>query len=178
MVYVFLTDNFEEIEAFATVDILRRAEISVTTVGVFNDTACGAHGISVKADKEFTDCAFDDAEALVLPGGMGSLDFLKHEGLCDLLKEKDRKGILLAAICAAPSVLGELGLLKGYTATCYPGFEDRLKGATLSKERVCTDGKRITARGPGASDLFAFSLIKALRPAYNVDDLKASMQYE
>ena len=178
MVYVFLIDNFEEIEALATVDILRRAEIPVTTVGIFGDTLCGSHNISVKADKVFSECSFSDAEALILPGGMGSLNFLKHDGLCTLLKQKSEEGTLLAAICAAPSVLGDLGLLNGYSATCYPGFEDHLKGAAVSEQRVCTDGKRITARGPGLSDRFAFALIETLRPSFDLNGLRESMQYE
>ncbi len=178
MVYLFLIDNFEEIEALTTVDILRRAGIPVTTVGVFGDMLCGAHDITVKADKLFSDCSFSDAEALILPGGMGSLNFLKHEGLCALLKAKAEEGILLAAICAAPSVLGELGLINGYAATCYPGFEEHLKGASLSEKRVCADNDRITARGPGLSDQFAFSLIETLRPSFDLKGLKVSMQYE
>ena len=85
---------------------------------------------------------------------------------------------LKAAICAAPSVLGDLGLLDGYSATCYPGFEDHLKGAAVSEQRVCTDGKRITARGPGLSDRFAFALIETLRPSFDLNGLRESMQYE
>ena len=178
MVYLFLIDNFEEIEALSTVDILRRAEIPVTTVGVFGTELKGAHGISVKADKLFEESDFSDAEALILPGGMGSLDFLKHAALCELLCSHAAHGKVVAAICAAPSVLGELGILRGYRATCYPGFEERLRGATYMEESVCQDRNCVTARGPGVSDKFAFSLVSMLKDNQLVDELRTAMQYE
>ena len=178
MVYLFLIDNFEEIEALSTVDILRRAEIAVTTVGIFGNELKGAHGISVKADKLFEETDFSDAEALILPGGMGSLDFLNHTALCDLLSVHAKQKKLIAAICAAPSVLGELGLLRGYRATCYPGFEERLLGATYTGESVCVDRNCVTARGPGVSDQFAFQLVSLLKNQQVVESLRKAMQYE
>lgn len=178
MVYVFLIDNFEEIEALTTVDVLRRAGISVTTVGVFGKELRGAHDIIVKADKTFEEVDFSDAEALVLPGGMGSLDFLKHDGLCEVLSKHADAGTMIAAICAAPSVLGDLELLKGYRATCYPGFQNRLLGAIIVDEAVCVDRNRVTARGPGVSDRFAFQLVLMLKGNAVVDELRRAMQYE
>ncbi len=178
MVYVFLIDNFEEIEALSTVDILRRADIPVTTVGVFGKELCGAHQISVKADKLFEEVNFSDADALILPGGMGSLNFLKHPALCSLLLAHAEQGKLIAAICAAPSVLGELRILNGCSATCYPGFEERLVGAQYTGEAVCVDQNRVTARGPGVSDKFAFQLVSLLKGKEKVEDLRKAMQYE
>lgn len=178
MVYLFLINDFEEIEALATVDILRRAGVPVKTVGIFGTELCGAHQITVRADQSFEETDFSDAEACILPGGMGSLNCLKHPALCALLRQKAEEGTLLAAICAAPSVLGELGLLQGYHATCYPGFEERLLGATPVSDAVCVDRDRITARGPGVSSAFAFTLAKRLNPALDVQTLRAAMQYE
>lgn len=178
MVYLFLIDGFEEIEAFTTVDILRRADISVTTVGVFGNELCGAHNIIAKADKTFEEIDFSDSEALILPGGMGSLNFLKHDELCRTLFEHAEAGTIVAAICAAPSVLGDLGILNGYRATCYPGFEDRLMGAEWGSEPVCVDQNRVTARGPGVSDRFAFQLVSMLKKDANIGGMRETMQYE
>lgn len=178
MVYVFLIDDFEEIEALLTVDVLRRAGLSVKTVGIFGKELKGAHDIFVKADSLFEETDFSDAEALVLPGGMGSLNFLKHDALCKLLISHSLKGKTVAAICAAPSVLGELGILDGYNATCYPGFEKHLIGAHYTKEPVCIDRNCVTARGPGVSDKFAFRLVSILKDSTTVDELQRAMQYE
>lgn len=177
MVYLFLTDDFEEIEAITTVDILRRAQIPVRTVGLVKTEVRSAHGITVCADTLFENTDFSDADALILPGGSGSLDFAKHAGLCTLLRVKAEQGCLVAAICAAPSVLGDLGLLRGYRATCYPGFEQHLLDAHKVSDAVCADRNRITACGPGASSVFAFALIRHLSPAFDIAALKDAMQY-
>lgn len=176
MVYVFLADGFEEIEALAPVDILRRAEVDVKTVSI-NDTlkVTGAHGITVCADILLKD-ALGKAEMLVLPGGMpGTLNLQKCELLCDMLEKADG---YVAAICAAPSVLGGLGLLKGEKATCYSGFEDKLEGAECVTDPVVVSGKVITSRGAGTAHLFGFTLLSLLKGEDVTEKLRKTMMYE
>ena len=134
MVLVLLAEGFEEIEALTVVDILRRAEVDVKTVGVGSKNISGSHSIKVECDLQLSDEIFNkDISALVLPGGMpGTLNLEKSEAVIKLVKKTHDKNVLIAAICAAPSVLGKLGLLKGHEATCYPGFEKYLEGAAIS----------------------------------------------
>ncbi len=176
MVYVFLADGFEEIEALAPVDILRRASVEVKTVSINNSLeVTGSHGITVKADILMSD-ACDKAEMLVLPGGMpGTLNLQKCQTLCDMLKKADG---YVAAICAAPSVLGGLGLLKGEKATCYPGFEDKLVGAEIVNLPVVISGKMITSRGAGTAHLFGFALLSLLKSEQEAEELRKTMMYE
>lgn len=164
MVYVFLADGFEEIEAIATIDLLRRAGVEVCTVSVSErEYVNGAHGITVKADSLFSAKDFADAEMLVLPGGMpGTKNLGEHVGLCALLKQFNAAGKYLAAICAAPSVLGQLGLLEGKQATCYPGFESALGDSFIGG--VLVESKNIiTAKGPGVAADFALTIISVLK---------------
>ncbi len=130
-VYIFLADGFEEVEALTPVDVLRRADINVTTVSISNDlTVTGAHHISILADVLFTDLDFSDADMLVLPGGLtGTHNLNDHKELIDLLLDFSAKGKLIGAICAAPLILGQQKLLENKNATCYPGFEDHLINA-------------------------------------------------
>ncbi|MEG1564623.1 MAG: DJ-1/PfpI family protein [Bacteroides sp.] len=164
IVYVFLADGFEEVEAFTTVDTLRRAGLNVEMVSVTSDEiVVGAHDISVFCDTNFDNCDFSDAELLFLPGGMpGAATLDKHLGLRKLLLDFAEKNKPVAAICAAPMVLGNLGLLRGRKATCYPGFEQYLEGAECLNELVVKDGSFITGMGPGAAMLFAFTLLELL----------------
>ena len=160
-VYVFLADGFEEIEGLTVVDLLRRAGIDVKTIGIGREEyVTGSHGISVKTDARIADLDFKEAEALVLPGGMPGT---KHLGECEelrkILLEADAAKTRIGAICAAPSVLGELGLLKGRHAVCYPGFEEKLKGATVGMEPVVVDGHITTSRGMGKAIDFGLALI-------------------
>ena len=165
MVYVFLAEGFEEVEALTPVDLMRRAGIEVTTVGVGGEMVTGAHGIAVKAD--VCECrlqAADDLEMVVLPGGMpGTLNLKASEKVNEFIDLAIDKGAFVAAICAAPSILGEKGLLKGKMAVCYPGFEDKLLGAAVFEADVICDGNIITARGAGAAVDFAAQLIGALK---------------
>ena len=152
MIYVFLANGFEEIEALAPVDILRRAELEVKTVGVGGKTITGSHGITVTADIEEKDVTTDDMELMILPGGMpGTLNLEKSPIVTTCAEYCAKNDIYLAAICAAPSVLGHLGLLNGKEAICFPGFEGELKGATISEKPVCVDGKIVTAKGMGVA---------------------------
>jgi 4-methyl-5(b-hydroxyethyl)-thiazole monophosphate biosynthesis len=162
--FVFLATGFEELEAVGTIDILRRGEIETTTVSITGDkTVTGVHGISVIADKLFeeADCTYIDA--LVLPGGgPGSENLNKHEGLRKELVKAFENNQLLAAICASPRVFGSLGFLKGKKASCYPGIEPELIGATLVDRATATDHNIITGRGPGLVFDFGLEIIRYL----------------
>ena len=164
MVYVFFAPGFEESEALVTVDMLMRGGLTVKMIAVGGDlTVAGAHGIKTVCDAliEDTDCA--DAEALILPGGMpGVTNLHACEKLCTLLTDAAEKGILLGAICAAPSILGALGLLRGKKAVCFPGFEDALEGAVYTDAPAVTDGKIVTSKAAGTVFDFSFALLSAL----------------
>lgn len=178
-VYVFTADGFEEIEGLTVVDLMRRAGAQVQMVSISDGLAVkGSHGIEIKADTFFDDVDFDQADLLVLPGGMpGTLHLGEHEGLTGLLQDFAAKGKREAAICAAPSVLGGLGLLKGKRAVCYPGFEDKLTGAQVEMEEVVTDGCITTSRGLGTAIPFALELISLLFGAEKAEEIKKSVIY-
>ena len=163
-VYIFLADGFEEIEALTVVDLLRRAGIEIHMIAVLGDLlVTGAHQIRVTADALFDDVDFSDADLLVLPGGMpGTTRLMEHKGLDWLLREFHSKDKTIAAICAAPSVLGNKGILEGKSTTCYPGFEDKLIGSTIVNEDVVEDGNIITSRGLGTAIDFSLSIIRRL----------------
>ncbi len=148
MIYLFLADGFEETEAIATLDVLRRGNVKVKTVGVGGEYITGAHDITVKADTTRVD--YDNIEGIVLPGGMpGTLNLQKDEGVIKAAKYCMKWGKLIAAICAAPMIIGELGFLDGKRAVCFPGFEDSLGDARVVSDGVVTDGNIITAMGAG-----------------------------
>jgi protein deglycase len=161
-IYLFLASGFEEIEAIATIDILRRAGLDVKSVSVTGaHHVTGAHAITVEADCLYPDIHVEDAEMLVLPGGMpGTKNLNAHEGLKAALSKHAKAGKPLAAICAAPMILGQLGILEGREATCYPGNEVHLKGAILSEYMVVQDGNIITASGPGVAAEFALQIVE------------------
>ena len=163
-VVVFLANGFEETEALGTVDILRRAQISVETISISTTkTVTGAHDITVIADKTFQETDFSDIDVLVLPGGMpGSKNLNEHEELKKLITKFNEEGKLIAAICAAPIVLGGLGILKDKRATCYPGFEAELIDANTTGENVVVDGNITTGRGPGLVFEFALRLVEQI----------------
>lgn len=175
MNYIFLDKGFEEIEAVTTIDLLRRAQIELTTVSVTGALLVeGAHGIAVQADRLMQDVDFADALMLILPGGAIKLGECKP--LCDLLLSHNAAGKPIAAICAAPSVLGKLGILEGKQATCYPGFEQFL-GESYVGGLVVESKNIITAKGPGLSSDFAFCLIEKLAGAEVADEVYDTAQY-
>lgn len=176
-VYVFFADGFEEIEALTAVDTLRRAGLNVKIVSVTPDEiVVGAHGVSVLCDVNFDNCDFFDAELLVLPGGMpGAATLDAHEGLRKLICRFAEVNKPLAAICAAPMVLGKLGLLRGKKATCYPGFEKYLEGAEHVNAPVVCDGNIITGRGPGSAIEFALVIVDRLVGKEKVSELAEAM---
>jgi protein deglycase len=159
--FLFLAPGFEEIEAITTMDILRRAGLNVASVSIAGDLrVVGAHGIAVEADCLYPDIDFAEADMLILPGGQpGTKNLNVHEGLKAALTNFAQAGKPLAAICAAPMILGQLGLLEGREATCYPGNEVHLKGAILSEYMLVQDGNIITAAGPGVAAEFALQIV-------------------
>ncbi len=171
MIYVFLADGFEETEAIAPIDIIRRAEKDVITVGIGSDTVRSSHGITMLADITDMQVQLDDRlEMIVLPGGMpGTLNLEKSPVVQAAIDYCVDKNIPIAAICAAPSILGKKGLLKGKKAICFPGFEGFLDGAEISSESVVTDGNITTGVGPGAAIDFGLRLVEIL-----VNDKKAA----
>jgi 4-methyl-5(b-hydroxyethyl)-thiazole monophosphate biosynthesis len=181
MIYMFLADGFEEVEALCPLDILRRAGLEVTTVGVGGkDLIAGAHGIMVQAD--IPDVLYRDSapDMIILPGGMpGSTNLDESKTVDAALKVAAKKGAYLCAICAAPLVLGKRGYLNGKRAVCYPGFEEYLSGATVSEsETVVRDGNVITAKGMGAAFEFGLELVRVLKDNETADRIKNSVFYK
>ena len=178
MVYVFLADGFEEIEALAPVDVLRRGGVAVKTVGVGKRTVTGSHNISVLCDISEDEVNFADIDAVILPGGMpGTLNLQKSDKVIAAIEDAQDKGKLIGAICAAPSILGKMGILNGKKATCFPGFEEYLKGAILTDLPAVRDGNIITSRGAGAAFDFGFLLLSALTDSKTAEKLSRDMKY-
>lgn len=161
MVYLFLADGHEEIEALTVVDLLRRANLEIETVSITGEKAVkGSHNIVHMADRLFEEINPDSADMLILPGGMpGTLNLEAFEPLMKAVDKAYAEGRYIAAICAAPTVFGRRGLLEGKTACCYPDMEGDLKGANVSYDKVCIDGKIITSRGLGTAIDFALCII-------------------
>lgn len=178
MVYVFLADGFEEVEALTPVDYLRRAGIETVTVGVTGKTVVGAHNIPVIADINVDDIKLsDNVEGIVLPGGMpGTLNLENSSAVQSAVDYACDKKLMIAAICAAPSVLGHKNILDSKNAVCFPGFEKDLNGAVISDLFCVTDGNIITAKGAGAAADFAFEIIKYLRSDDEAEKIKSAVQ--
>ncbi len=180
MFYVFLANGFEEIEALAPVDFLKRMGVEVVTVGVSGETINGAHNIKVVADIPLSEIQLnDDLQGVMLPGGMPGADNLDkcpevHKAI-DFCIDNNK---IVSAICAAPFVLGRKGLLNGKNATCFPGFEDELKGATVLTEGVVTDGNIITARGAGVAWEFGAAIGTALVNKEKSDGILKAIQWK
>lgn len=178
MIYVFLANGFEETEAVAPVDILRRSELDVKTVGIGEEVIVSSHGIAVIPD--ITEVDFvpsDDIDMIVLPGGMpGTLNLEKSRTVQDAIDFCVQNDKHIAAICAAPSILGKKGLLKGKKAVCFPGFEEFLEGAEIPEQGVVTDGKITTAKGAGAAVAFGLELSRILAGEAKANKIRASLQ--
>lgn len=179
MVYAFLATGLEEVECLGVVDILRRGDIEVKLVSVTGEKlVTGSHHITIQADALIEDVDFTQAELLFLPGGVpGTPNLAACEVLCEQLKSFAAEGKGLAAICAAPSVLGQLGLLKGKQATCYPGWEEQLTGAAVVGDGVVTDGNVTTARGLGYAIDLGLELVRRLKGAELAQKIKEAIQY-
>jgi len=180
MVYVHLADGFEEIEALTVVDLLRRADIGTETVSVTGRLpVTGSHGIKVVADILFEDAVYGECDFVVLPGGMpGAANLDAHEGLREKILSFHNQGKGLAAICAAPLVLGRAGVLEGKKATCYPGFEKELKGAEAVTDAVVSDQGVITSRGPATAIPFALAIIEAVKDKETADSIAGGLLYK
>lgn len=179
MVYVFLANGFEDVEALAPVDILRRGGVDIKTVSVTgSEYAESAHGVTIKADLTFEEAGFGDADLLMLPGGMpGAANLNAHEGVRKALTEQYARGGRIAAICAAPMVLGGLGMLRGRRATCYPGFEKYLDGAIYTEELCTVDGNITTGRGPAAALPYAYTILESFVGKDTADEIRRGMIY-
>lgn len=175
--YVFFADGFEEIEAFTTVDVLRRAGINALMVSVTEDEIVrGAHDISMLCDKTIDNVDFSEADMLLLPGGMpGASNLAACDLLTKQLKAFAEESKPYGAICAAPFVLGQLGLLNGKKATCYPGFENYLEGAVVTGKMAEQDGNVITGKGPAAAMEFALKVAALLVGNEKANEVAAGM---
>lgn len=179
-VLAFFAEGFEEVEALMVIDLLRRtSEVEVTTVSITKEKIVkGSHGISIMADETISNINFEQADMIFLPGGMPGTRNLKDcKILTDHIISYHQKGKLLAAICAAPSILGELGVLKGKNATCYPGFEENLAGANVGGS-VVTDGNVTTAKGLGVALEMGLELINILVDADKSEEIAKAIQYK
>ncbi len=179
-VLIHFANGFEEIEAITPVDVLRRAGCEVTTVSVTGTKeVTSKRGVTVLVDKLFAETDYERADIIVLPGGQPGADNLnKHEGLLNQIRTFNAQGKLIAAICAAPLVLGNAGVLKGRRATCFPGVEPQLTGATCTGKILEVDGNIITGKGPGVALKFSLALVELLVGKPKADELRKAMIVE
>lgn len=177
---IFLAEGYEEVEAMTPVDLLRRAGVEVIIVSADNKSAVkGAHSIEIGADKGIDDVDVTAVDLVILPGGMpGTKNLDKNEKVIAAVNTANDAGKYIGAICAAPSVLGHMGLLEGKKATCYPGFENELTGADFVEEEVVADGNIITSRGVGTAIAFSLKLIEVLTDAGKAQEIAKSIIYK
>ena len=177
---IFFAEGFEEVEGLTQVDLLRRAGIDAQMISITDEKeVAGSHGIKIICDKTINEFNEEEFDAIILPGGMpGTLNLGNCQKLCDSILKFNEEGKILGAICAAPSVFGTLGILKGKKACCYPGFEEKLLGADVSFENVETSGSIITSRGVGTAIDFALALITALVSDKKANEVKESIIYK
>lgn len=183
MVYIHLAEGFEEIEALTCADLLRRAGIPAETVAVTDSaapslTVKGAHDIQVTADISIEDACYDSCEMIVLPGGLpGTLNLEKNPVLSDVIDSFNAEGRYIAAICAAPMILGHKGILDGREAVIYPGMEAELGNADIRHDAAVVSGHIITGRGPGCAAEFALRIIEVLRGAEKSEEVRKGLAY-
>lgn len=179
-VYAFLADGMEEVEALMVIDLLRRTKkLDVVTVSIKDELLVeSSHNIKLYADKNIIEIDFEKGDCIFLPGGLpGTTNLAACDKLTEQIVKYNEDGKVLAAICAAPSVLGQLGVLKGKNATCYPGFEDKLEGATYGGS-VVTDGNIVTGKGLGVALEMGLELITVLVDKETSDAIAAQIQYK
>ena len=178
MIYTFFANGFEEVEAITPVDYLKRAGIDVVTVGVGSTDIVGTHGIVLKCDIQDSELSsFGDTDGIILPGGMpGTINLENNTTVQNFIDYCADNGKMIAAICAAPSVLGHKGLLDNKNATCFPGFESELGNAVVSDKFAVRDGNIITAKGAGAASEFAFEIIAYLDSREKADSIRKTVQ--
>ncbi len=178
MIYVLLAEGFEEMEAIAPIDLLRRAGADVLTVSITDDAVvCGSHGIPVTADITRSDVTTDGLEGVILPGGLPGTTNLQTSPLVqELLDHAVAHDLYIGAICAAPSVLGAKGILRGKKAVCYSGYEETLEGAEVVDAPAVIDGHIVTGKGAGVSQWFALALVEAIVSKETADRLREGIQ--
>jgi 4-methyl-5(b-hydroxyethyl)-thiazole monophosphate biosynthesis len=178
--YVFTANGCEEVEALTTVDLLRRGGVETVMVSITEDLqVTGSHGIAFQADQLFGESDFSDGDALILPGGMpGTLNLQGDERLLAELKRADAKGSWVCAICAAPRILGSLGLLKGQKATCYPGNEQYLDGAEVTGQAAEISGHFVTGKGAGCAVDFGLALLSVLEGKEKAEEIARGIQWQ
>ncbi|MCI8326872.1 MAG: DJ-1/PfpI family protein [Lachnospiraceae bacterium] len=176
---IFFADGCEEIEGLSVVDICRRADLEIVTISIMERAEImGSHKITFLTDTVFEKVDFTELDGVILPGGMpGTLNLQKHDGVNQVIREFAKEGKLVAAICAAPSVLGAAGILEGKEAVCHPGFEEKLTGAKVKFENVAVDGNVITSRGMGTAFDFGLAIVKYFKEEKVVEDVKSHMVY-
>lgn len=176
---IFFADGCEEIEGLSVVDICRRADLEIVTISIMGRAeVTGSHQIIFSTDTVFEDVDFKELDGVILPGGMpGTIHLGEHEGVNRVIKEFAKEGKLVAAICAAPSVLGAAGILQGKTAVCHPGFEEKLTGANVKFENVAVDGNVITSRGMGTAFDFGLAIAGYFKEESVVEDVRLHMVY-
>ncbi|QFQ11885.1 DJ-1 family protein [Pseudoprevotella muciniphila] len=177
MIHLFLAEGFEEIEALGTLDILRRCGLNVQTVSINKESVVsGAHGIDINADITWDELDLTNVENIILPGGMPGAENLRNKAeLISQIKLVNTRGGIIGAICAAPFILGTNKMLTDKRATCYPGFEKYLEGATTTGNLAEEDGNIITGKGPGATFEFAAKIAKRFVDSKIVDDVLNGM---
>ena len=176
MIYEFLAEGFEELEAVAPLDILRRAGVDVRTVGIGGKTVTGSHGIAIACDITPEEIDAQSCRGVILPGGPGRANLAISPAVPELLRSVSARGGLIAAICGAPELLGRLELLEGKRACCFPGSEKDLVGAHICYDPVVIDGNIITSRGAGTSVLFALALVEYLVSPGKAKEIAAQIQ--
>ena len=178
MVYMLLGTGFEEAEALVPVDLLRRADIPVCLAGVDGRVITGAHGISVTADCPVSEVTREELEMAVLPGGLGGVAAIRASAeAMDLIRWSCDNGVRLAAICAAPTILSDLGMLDGRRAVCYPSLLDKLSNTLPCDDAVAVDGPFITAQAAGCAFEFGFKLIEVLRGAEAAEQVSRAIYF-
>ena len=177
MLYMFFADGFEEVEAIATLDVIKRAKIDIFSVGIGSKFITGSHGITIKCDLDDEEAALTGLDGVILPGGMpGTINLLNSDRVNRAVDYCHARGKLISAICAAPMILGKKGILKNVESTCFPGFEKDLEGAKLSDKYVCTDGNIITARGMGSAVHFGLAIVSYFKGEKFASELCNSLQ--
>ncbi|XOQ44132.1 MAG: DJ-1/PfpI family protein [Clostridium sp.] len=177
MIYLFLAQGFEEVEAITPLDLLRRAGASIKTVGIGGRQVTGSHGIEVTADLDEKQVDMQNMEMIILPGGVPGINNLEKSPVVqESINYCAQNGKKIAAICAAPSILGRMGVLAGHCAVCYPGYENELKGAEVKTDPVCVSGNIITARGAGVALPFGLKLVEILFGKQKSDEMKEKVQ--
>lgn len=176
---MLFAEGFEEVEALMTADLLMRGGVQVQLVSITEEmTVTGSHGIRTGMDTTIDKVDLKEQDAVIIPGGMpGTINLGESDAVAEVLKEMNRQGKLVGAICAAPSVLGKCGILEGKKATCYPGYEEKMTGAEFVNEMVVVDGNVVTSRGLGTSMEFGFGILELLISKEKAEEVRKQIVF-